>query len=228
MNKYRSKAAPEEWYHCYNRGVEKRVIFNTTDDYKRFQLQLLCANSSNSFMLSNVHRSDLSTLFTNIPPEIDKSLVEIGAYALMPNHFHIVLKELVEGGRAKFMQKLITGYTMYFNKRHQHVGPILSGTYKSIHVGTESYLRQVTAYVLLNPVDLTHSKWKTNVAKRNLREIERLAVRYRHGSGYDQLQSHPRPEGALLGRSMMEIFDAEPKFTQLVREALVYYQEHRY
>ncbi len=225
MSKFRALAAPEEWYHCYNRGVEKRITFHDNTDYRRFQLLLFCSNTSESFMLSNVHRSQLDTLYTRTPSEIDHSLVEIGAYSLMPNHFHVVLKELTEGGRAKFMQKLITAYSMYFNTRHRHNGPIFSGTYKAKHIDAESYLRQVCAYVILNPADLGYPGWKERGSVINLHKIERFVAQYPWGSGRDQLAKKVREEHAIIGASISNIFGKQKDWRRIVHDAQRYYRE---
>jgi putative transposase len=220
MSKYNARAAPGEWFHCYNRGVEKRDVFMLPADFRRFQLQMLCSNTSKSFMLSNVRRSDIGTLFTETPSDITRDLVEIGAYALMPNHFHIIVREIAEGGRAKFMQKLMTGYSMYFNTRHKHSGPLFAGTYKATHIESDRYLRQVTAYVLLNPVEIKIPKWK-NTARNREAALFDAAAQYQFSSGPDQLTQNARPESKLISTSL---FNEDFSPQELVRDALSYYQ----
>jgi len=77
------------------------------------------------------------------------------SYCLLPNHFHIVLKELVEHGISKFMQRVACGYTMYFNEKYERSGGLFQGTFKSKHIDDDQGLRQVTAYVTYN--HLVHS-----------------------------------------------------------------------
>ena len=101
-----------EYYHIYNRGNSKQVIFKNKIDYQRFIYLLFLCNS-----LKNLRVNDISRDFFNFDQE--KQLVSIGAWVLMPNHFHILLTEKMEGGISKFMQKLSTAYSMYFNSKYK-------------------------------------------------------------------------------------------------------------
>src|SRR3989344_5409058 len=98
--------APEEFYHLYNRGVEKRKVFLRRADYERFEALLYLANQTEPADLKYQGRS-----FAEIyDARAGNPLVEIVAYCLMPNHFHLLVRECVEGGIPKFMQKSTTGY----------------------------------------------------------------------------------------------------------------------
>ena len=107
----------DEYYHVYNRGVEKRTIFIDDVDHKRFMALLYLCNSQ-----KNVHVQTLREEKQEVY-SVDRghTLVSIGAYCLMPNHFHVLCKEKEEGGISKFMGKLCTAYAMYFNKRYKRV-----------------------------------------------------------------------------------------------------------
>ena len=108
-----------EYYHIYNRGIDKRVIFKSGKDYKRFMMLLYLANSDDSFrfdvILNNQHK-----IFSEILV-IDRGqlLVSIGVWCLMTNHFHLLIRQEVDGGITKFMRKLGVGYSMYFNIKYQ-------------------------------------------------------------------------------------------------------------
>src|SRR3989344_1364619 len=93
-----------EYYHIYNRGNSKQKIFRNKEDYNRFIKLLYLANSSESYAISHLEKNIYK--FDRV-----SCLVAIGAYCLMPNHFHILITELVDGGISKFMQKLSTGYS---------------------------------------------------------------------------------------------------------------------
>ena len=73
--------------------------------------------------------------------ERDESVVSNGTDWLMPNHFHIVLTPLVEGGAQLFMQNLSTAYSMYFNKRHLRTGSLFEGKFKATHADSVEYLK---------------------------------------------------------------------------------------
>ncbi|MCD5384325.1 MAG: transposase [Candidatus Pacebacteria bacterium] len=137
-----------EYYHIYNRGVDKRIIFNDKQDFFQF-LQMLdlfnidisCgAVKAYKYPINIEHRSKASVL------------VEIVAYCLNDNHYHLLLKQVMDGGISKFMQKIGTGYVKYFNQKHERGGSLFQGKFKSIHVGTDEYLKDLSAYINLNNV----------------------------------------------------------------------------
>jgi len=78
----------------------------------------------------------------------------------MPNHFHILIKEKEEGGISKFLLKLATGYSMYFNKRYDRVGSLLQGAFKAEHLDQDKYMKYIFSYIHLNPIKLLQPDWK--------------------------------------------------------------------
>jgi len=144
----RGPVAPQEYYHVYNRGTEKRKIFLTKSDYERFLVLLYLSNGSKPIQLNNYRGSTSVELL-----QIDRgvTLVDIIAYCLMPNHFHLLLRQHTEGGISKFMQKMSTGYTMYFNIKNERSGALFQGRYKSVHAGDDRYLKYLFSYIHLNP-----------------------------------------------------------------------------
>ncbi len=147
---------PGEFYHVYNRGVEKRVIFLDRHDYEHFKELLYVMNSTQPVVLRDVRQEVLS------PYEHDRgsTLVAIGAYCLMPNHFHVLASPLVEHGLSTFMTKVGTGYSMYFNKKYQRTGTLFEGKFKTQWVDDDTYFKYLYAYIHLNPVKLLQSDWK--------------------------------------------------------------------
>ncbi|MEI8175112.1 MAG: transposase, partial [bacterium] len=119
-----------EYYHIYNRGNSKQKIFHDKEDYLRFISLLYISNSSESFNLYDLHRD---TNFNVYEIERINFLVNVGAFCLMPNHFHILITEKIEGGISKFMQKLSTAYSMYYNKKYKRTGGLFEGKFKSQH-----------------------------------------------------------------------------------------------
>jgi hypothetical protein len=151
-------------------------------------------------------------------------LVHMGAYALMPNHFHFVLQETEDKGIARFMQKLLTGYTMYFNKRYERSGPLFSGVFKSKHVDDDRYFRHLISYVHLNPAVLIDKTWKFGKAKT--RRISDRLPQYAHSSLPDFIDGqHHRPERSILSNEVFDAYDF-PGITEIVREANAYYREN--
>ena len=173
--------APGEYYHCYSRGTEKRKIFLNKKDYERFIALLFVCNSIKTIHLSDFSKKTFGELF-----EIERggSLVEIGAYCLMPNHFHLLLHEKQEGGISLFMQKVMTAYTMYFNKKNERTGSLFESRFKAEHANNDRYLKYLFSYIHLNPIKLINSKWKESGFK-NTKKMKSFLEDYGYSSYLD-------------------------------------------
>jgi REP element-mobilizing transposase RayT len=205
-----------EWYHCYNRGVDKRIVFKTRGDHERFVTLLYTSNGDMNVPISNKRDARLQTILSDLSFVRGTPLVEIGAYSLMPNHVHLLLHETREGGIARFMQKVFTAYTMYFNLRYQRTGALFSGSFKSRHIQDDDYLKTVVPYILLNPVVLEEPAWKKGVG--NPDEIEKVLAQYPHSSLLD-FCGVKRLENKIISPSIYEYFDKIPTVTKMLREA---------
>jgi putative transposase len=148
--------AEGEFYHVYNRGVEKRVIFNEESDKYRFLELLYLSNSTDHINVRDI-KLQYGSVFDF---QKGSPLVSIGAYCLMPNHFHLLVTPLVDGGVAKFLNKLGTSYSMYFNKRYERTGRLFEGSYKAQHADNDTYLKYLYAYIHLNPLKLHQTDWR--------------------------------------------------------------------
>lgn len=142
------------YYHIYNRGIDKRVIFENDQDFKRFLDCLRFFNSPNSVWLANI---DDRTKIEDTPQE---RLVDIVAYCLMPNHFHLLLMQKLGNGIPTFMRKLCTGYSMYFNLSRERNGRLFQGPYKAKMAEDDNYLTHLSRYIHLNPIELVDASWK--------------------------------------------------------------------
>jgi REP element-mobilizing transposase RayT len=183
--------ASGEYYHIYNRGNSKQRIFRNKNDYERFIGLLFACNSSDNFKIDNLNKDQ--SLLDSIR---GKQIVYIGAYCLMPNHFHILLSGVDEGSVSKFMQKVITAYVMYFNKKYQRTGSLFEGKFKAEHVNNDKYLKYLFSYIHLNPVKLIEPKWKEKGIQNNIKVMEYLKG-YRYSSYLDYL-GIKRPENIIL------------------------------
>lgn len=144
----RSKPENDAYYHVYNRGVEKRDVFMDAADRQRFILSMLAFNSIDpvtSLYHANREHIDLFTQQT-----VSKQLVEIVAYCLNQNHYHLILRQITDNGIPEFMKRLGGGYTNYFNERYERSGALFQGKYKHQHIADNTYLLYVSAYVNLN------------------------------------------------------------------------------
>lgn len=191
------KFAPREYYHIFSRGVEKRKIFLDKKDYERFLALLYILNQEDHFHVSNFLNKGQKNILDLYKQECSKPLVSILAYALMPNHFHLVVQEIIESGISTFMMKLLTAYSMYFNIKYERSGPLFVRPFRSEHIGDDAYFRYLFAYVHLNCVELFEKGWKENGIK-NHKGAEEFLENYRYSSYQDFCGSGYRPESHIL------------------------------
>jgi putative transposase len=163
------------FYHVYNRGVEKRTIFEDEQDYKVFLKYLKEALSpppDPKILKVTVPLQGGS--FKGVPrqPKNFHEKIELLAFCLMPNHFHLLLQQTSLGSMESFMRSVITRYSMYFNKRYDRVGKLFQGHYKACLVDNEEYLLHLSRYIHLNPQEFTddllnaHSSYPEYLRKR--------------------------------------------------------------
>lgn len=146
-----------QFYHLYNRGVDKRIIFLDNFDRQRFvdalRLARLLGSPPLSWLkrqikLGNISPEDLEKLEEKYGPP----LLDIISYSLMPNHFHLQVKEVMEGGVTTFFRKLGTSYVMYFNIKHKRTGRLFESQYKFVLIETDEQLIHLSRYIHINPV----------------------------------------------------------------------------
>lgn len=227
-----------EFYHLYNRGTDKREIFADDYDYKRFVFLLYIANNKEPIEIKNLisggsisggstsgsATSGSAGLFdVGINVGAKDKLVDIGAYCLMPNHFHVLAREKVDGGISRFIQKLSTGYTMYFNKKYSRSGSLFQGRFKAQHLNNDRYLKYIFSYIHLNPVKIIESNWKESGIKNRKRALDYLAD-YTFSSYPDYLsRGNGRKEGIILHKpAFPDYFSGLSDFSRTVEEWLSY------
>ena len=208
--------APGEYYHIYNRGTDKRLIFLDQADHERFISLLYLCNSGIPIHRSDHRVTSLDDIFL-IPKET--SLVNIGAYCLMPNHFHLLLNEQSEGGISLFMQKLMTAYTMYFNKRHLRKGTLFEGSFQATHAQKDEYLKYLFAYIHLNPIGINAEGWKEHHIK-DTKAAELFIQTYPYSSHLDYAKlGSPRRQGVILNKlAFPEYFEKQRDFNEYIKD----------
>ena len=137
----------DEYYHIFNRGVEKRSIFNDYFDKDRFIQSIIIFNSKEP--VGSIFEQSFPRKKRELGRRTSK-LVKVIAYCLNPNHFHFILQQSMEGGISEFMKRLGGGYTKYFNMRYKRSGVLFQGKFKAVHVSSNNYLLHLSAYVNLN------------------------------------------------------------------------------
>lgn len=135
-----------QYYHIYNRGIEKRIIFENRADRNRFLDSLVYYQQEGpkpKFSNSGKRKSFKSS---------GDKIVDIICYCLMPNHVHFLLKQLRDDGITEFVSKLTNSYTKYFNTRHARVGPLFQGEFKAVLIESDEQLLHLSRYIHLNPL----------------------------------------------------------------------------
>jgi len=154
------KIIPNEYYHILNRGNNKQPIFKDERDWVRFLFLILYLQSPVN--LRNISRqvhyfikNEKFRVSDNTLKEIvNNRSVELVVFILMPNHFHLILKELVKGGISKYMQRILNSHTKYFNNKNEISGHLFQGSFKAIHIEDDAQLIYLSAYIHNNVKEL--------------------------------------------------------------------------
>lgn len=209
--------APNEWFHCYTRSIDKKSVFEDSADYERFLEALYVSNGTTMIRRNDLYRPTHADFFQL---ERGEPLVAIAAYCLMPNHFHLLIKEISEGGVSKFMHRVGTSFTKYFNIKHERVGNVFIKPFRSKHINDDRYHKRVAQYIHLNPAELFDPGWKSGKV-RNIDLLKKRLEQYRYSSLPDYC-GIARPENTILDACSKELLMDLP-LAELVDEAAAYY-----
>lgn len=209
----------DEWFHCYNRGIDKRDVFDDEHDSERFMQLLYLANAARGYQRSNITNRTTEEIMRY---ERTSPLVSIGAYCLMQNHYHLLLKEVVEDGIVRFMQKLGTAYTMYFNKKNGRTGNLFMKPFRSRHVHDDAYFQRVVNYIHCNPVERFEPGWKKGIVG-NMSKLEQALRSYRYSS-FPDYSGEKRQISAILSRDGFDVYNnTSPR--KMLEDARAYYAD---
>ncbi|OHA59098.1 MAG: hypothetical protein A2370_02820 [Candidatus Vogelbacteria bacterium RIFOXYB1_FULL_42_16] len=213
----------DEFYHIYSRGVDKRTVFNDDNDRNRFiKLLFLCNHGQPISFRDIVEDKNLKDVF-DFPA--DQSLVDIGAYCLMNNHFHLLIREKKESGTSTFMLKLLTAYSSYYNKKYERKGKLFDGTFQAKHLDTDEYLKYIYSYIHLNPVKIIYPNWKENGGILDVNKAKKFIENYRYSS-YDDYVFMERQEGKILNKTAFpDYFETKNEFKEMLNFWLNYQEE---
>jgi putative transposase len=132
--------APNSYYHIYARGIGKQTIFPDPSDFEYF-LNLLPRHLSKEQV-----QGKLGYTYPHYADDI-----ELLAFCLMPNHFHLLVYQKGVGGMTKLMKSIMTSYSRYFNLKYDRTGPLFESRYKAARISQDSYLQHISRYIHLNP-----------------------------------------------------------------------------
>jgi len=205
------RIAPGEHYHIFNRAVNKQAIFHNLDDYVRFLFLIIYMQSPVKILhigravkeFAKYCTGQSSALTSGYEEEIiKKRLVELVTFCIMPNHFHLIVKELEEGGIAAYMQRVLTAYSKYYNTKYAKSGHVFQGPYRAVHIKDDRQLLYLSAYIHRNPREI--SKWLNKEDKYPW-------------SSYQDIISENRWDKLLLPDVLMGEFKNRKKYDEFVK-----------
>lgn len=146
--------ANNEYYHVFNRGINKQPIFLDKRCYGRALEIMEYYSFANPFprysRLLCLSREERERTWTNLRKE-GKRLVEIISFSFLPNHFHFLVKQVENNGVQKLLKEFQNSYTRFFNTKYKKIGPILQGQFKAVRIEDTEQLLHVSRYIHLNP-----------------------------------------------------------------------------
>ncbi|MBI3305973.1 hypothetical protein HYZ82_02445 [Candidatus Nomurabacteria bacterium] len=223
---YRKTAFVEnEFYHIYSRGNSKQKIFLDIHDYERFvKLLYLCNGEVGVDFREDIIRKNISAWDF----DCGRPIVFLGAWVLMPNHFHIYLtinsrksdfRNFRKNGVTEFMRKLLTSYSKYFNTKHSRTGGLFEGKFKSVHLEGDTQAKYLFSYIHLNPLRLIDKNWKENKTK-DFKKNKNFLDNYKWSSYLDH-KGIARPENKILYiKAFPDYFQNIKDFDQEIEEWL--------
>ncbi len=225
MSLRRVHLVSNEYYHIYNRGNGKQNIFKNEEDYNHFIKLLYLCNSTHSINF----REDIVKKKIDVWDfEREENIVSVGAYCLMPNHFHLYLTftkgrsfgKLREGEQnyiSVFMKKLCTSYTMYFNKKYERTGSLFEGRFKSVYISDDVQAKYLFSYIHLNPIKLIQGDWKEKGIRNNVAALKFLES-YKWSSYLDFLKIKRKENLILNLENFPDYFSTKEKFKKEIFE----------
>ena len=203
-------------YHVLSRGVDKRKIFMDDEDYLRFIHDLFEFNDKEptlniGYLFKNQKNQYIDLRSQYIEKRRKrKFLVNILAFCLMPNHYHLLIRPAVENGITLFMRKLNIGYAKYFNNKYERKGALFEGRYKSISITDQSHFIHLPYYIHLNSLDLKFPGWRNKEIK-NYKEAMKYLENYRWSSFQDYIGKKNFPS-VTQREFLLEFFEGSPNY----------------
>lgn len=206
--------AEGEFYHIYNRGNNKQDIFFNEEDYDRFAKLLYLCNSSKKI---NFREDIIEKEIDAYDFEREEPLISIGAWVLMPNHFHLYVSMISQrsdlggaGPISVFAQKLCIAYSMYVNKKYSRTGSLFEGRFKSVHVNKDDQAKYLFSYIHLNPVKIIDPMWKIRGLTDKEKTLEFLN-KYKWSSYNEYSYDSDRKESIIISPENFPDYFSDPK-----------------
>lgn len=189
----RPKLVNDEIYHVVMRGVGDSKIFKNKDDYYRAIFSLYEFNTTKSIEIRLQREKRQIIKKYGIPFSDSRDfLVGCLAFAFMPNHIHLLLKQLKDNGITKFMRKVGAGYASFFNKKYKRRGHLFQGRFQAVLIKNDDQLRNVFVYIHANPTSLIEPEWKEK-GVRNIKKVIQFLNKYKWSSYSDYIGKNNFP-----------------------------------
>ena len=211
-----------EYYHLYNRGIDKRIIFKSKKDYERFMMLLYVSNSNEQFFrLDNLINQQHKKFNQILALKKSEPLISIGAWCLMPNHFHLMVKQEIDGGITRFMRKAGVGYAMFFNMKYQRKGSLFGGLFKSKLIGEDDdYMKQLFGYIHINSLDIEFSNWKHGDVKAT-GDMKKFLSLYPYSSYLDYIGEDRVEKNVINSENFPTYFQDAQSFEDFIGDYLI-------
>lgn len=211
-----------DFFHLTNKGIEKRKVFLREKDYLRFIHNLRDFNDVENVIQSYYRRRN--SRLTEVRPLSRRELVDILSWCLMPTHPHVFAQEKINGGISLFSQKIIGGYTMYFNEKNERKGVLFQGRTKIIKVTRETHFIYLPFYIMANPLDLIEPGWREE-GIRNFKKAIDFLENYKYSSFQDLTGKENFP--FLINKQLFyKLFNINEK--QFKKEFIEWLKAHHY
>ncbi len=155
--------APDSYYHVYARGASKAKVFLDASD-KDYFLYLLARHLSLKPISSK----------QGYPYPHLRNKIELLAYCLLDNHFHLLFYQAEQGALTQLMKSVMTAYCAYFNRKYRRTGSVFESRFKSVRIHGDEYLLHISRYIHLNPRSWKHFPHSSLLAIRQGSEPEWL------------------------------------------------------
>jgi putative transposase len=213
-----------EIYHIVIRGVENSLIFKDESDYYRGIFSIYEFNNGKPVEIRERRKQrKLEKASGGMSSDTRDLLVEILAFCFMPNHIHLLVKQLKKDGISEFMRKVGTGYASYFNKKYARKGHLFQARFGAVHIKTEEQFKNVFVYIHTNPSSLVNPDWKEKGIKDPRKVIEFLG-NYRWSSYLDYIGEKNFP--SVTNRKLLsKILEGEKGCQKFVENWILYKAE---
>ena len=187
-------------YHICNRGIRKEKIFDNESDYFRFVLNLYRLNNKGESLRMNPHRKSIDSF-----PEQDK-IVEVLKWTLLPNHYHLLLYEKIDGGVLEFVKRLGNSFTKYINIKREKSGYLFQNRARIIQIKNNKHFLYIPFYIDLNLLDLIYPK--TERRKIDVKKSLDFFENYKWSSFCDYFGDQNSPFSKIINKDLFyETFD---------------------